>query len=248
MAVARAIGSKFSMLPIRFAIAVTMLLAMSAGCALGGEPWYFTADEIRTAHRYQENFGRRLNRPLKAVSCLNNSTEFVASFRGNEFLAPCRFITETIRHLQEILEQGAARYLFPLDADHAHLAIPSTIWERKYSQLPSDKVLPDLLWEPALAALYHTAEHLTATDPKTGQVGSDAQAWKEKRNVLGFYDGRPVKILPHQSDGSGQRAPESYTMFGSFNFLAHRLGELEFSSMGKRFAFDISFDDDFAAD
>lgn len=206
------------------------------------DPWYFTAPEIETAYRYQEMFGERVQNPLKARDCLLGKREFVVSYKGNEFSAPCGFIKETIRHLKEMLERRAARYLFALDLDHAHLALPADLWEKKYSQLPREKILPALLREPALAALYHTAEHLTIADPRTGKVNSEAKEWKEKRNVLGFYDGRPIKILTPNPSGSGVGVPESYESFGGFNFAANPKGQLHVFVGNKAIVFDMTFD------
>src|SRR5258706_406897 len=91
---------------------------------------------------------------------------------------------------------GAARYLFPLDADHAHLGVPTEVWAKKYSKLDASQVINGLLHEPALVALYHTAEHLDPVEAKSKESEASVRAWKEKRNVLGFFDGRPVQILP----------------------------------------------------
>ncbi len=206
------------------------------------DPWYFTASEIETAYRYQEMFGERVQNPLKARDCLLGKKEFVASYKGNEFLAPCSFIKETIRHLKEMLERGAAKYLFALDLDHAHLALPADLWENKYSKLPREKILPALLREPALAALYHTAEHLTVVDPRTGKVNSEAKEWKQKRNVFGFYDGRPIKILTPNASGSGVGVPETYESFGGFNFAANPKGQLHVFVASKAIVFDMTFD------
>jgi hypothetical protein len=100
------------------------------------------------------------------------------TYMGKEFFVPCRFITESTRHLKEMLSIGAAKYLFPLDADHAHLGVPAEVWAKKYSQLPSDQILFALLREPTLVALYHTAEHLEISDRKTGRVNEEAKAWR----------------------------------------------------------------------
>jgi hypothetical protein len=43
--------------------------------------------------------------------------------------------------------------------------------------------------------LYHTAEHLAA-DPKLARLTAQVKNWKAQRNILAFYDGRPLKILP----------------------------------------------------
>ena len=206
------------------------------------DPWYFTTEEMEVVYRYQEMFGERLNNPLRARDCLFGKKKFVASYQRKEFSLPCRFIRETIRHLQVMLEIGAAKYLFPLDVDHAHLAIPSDLWKKKYSKLPRDKLLPALLEEPTLAALYHTAEHLTMNDPKTGKVNPEAKAWKEKRNVLGFYDGRPIEILPPDPTGLGANVPQPYWSFAGFNFLASPKGELFIFFKSKPITFDITFD------
>jgi len=144
-----------------FKIIVMVILLKTAGPALGMDGgWYFTSTEIATAFRYQEQFGRRLRHPLKPSACSFGPSEFVASFHGKEFAAPCRFISETARDLKQILENGAALYLFPLDADHAHLAVPTELWAEKYRKLSIGEILPELLREPKLVALYHTAEHL----------------------------------------------------------------------------------------
>ena len=98
--------------------------------------------------------------------------------------------------------------------------------------------------EPKLVALYHTAEHLTVMDPKTGAIDSQTKAWIEKRNVLGFFDGRPIQILPPDPKGYGVAMPEEYEAHGGFNFLASPAGEL-FVFFGNRvITFDISFNSD----
>ncbi len=143
-----------------------------------------------------------------------------------------------------MLENGAARYLFPLDADHAHLAVPTELWAETYSKLSIGEVLPALLREPKLIALYHTAEHLKIADP-TNVAASDATAkWRAKRNVLGFFDGSAVKILPSPADGMAHALLEHYENVGTVYFLAHRLGEIVFSANAKAVTFDISFDED----
>jgi len=160
------------------------------------DTWFFTAEEVEAARQYQENYGERIRNPLPARDCMFGQNEITAKYNGTQFLVPCRFITETTRHLKEMLAVGAAKYLFPLDADHAHLAVPSELWTSKYSRLPSEHLLFALLREPKLVALYHTAEHLEISNPKTGEVNEEARAWKEKRNVLGFFDGVPYRFCP----------------------------------------------------
>jgi len=206
--------------------------------------WYFSAQEIDAAYRYQELFGGRLRHPLKPQACYHGKSEFIASLQGRQFVAPCRFITETTRHLKQMLENGAARYLFPLDADHAHLSVPKELWAEKYSKLSIGEVLPELLREPKLIALYHTAEHLAIGEPNYGPEFVLIKEWHAKRNVLGFFDGRPIKILPPLANGGAYDRLEDSQTIGTVYFVAHRLGEIVFSARGRGMSIDISFDED----
>lgn len=225
-----------------------ILLSFAAESGANENSWYFTAEQIEVAYRYQEKFGRRLQTPLKPRDCYFGKTEFVARFQGKEFIAPCSFIHQTIRHLKAMLEQGAAKHLFPLDADHAHLAVPISRWRAVYSSLDRDQLLPRLLRDPALVALYHTAEHLSGSGLANTPLTPHVKSWKERRNVLGFYDGRPIKILPPHPDGSGYELVENHQTVAGFFFLGHRLAELTVVASGKSHPFDLSFDDDLATE
>lgn len=228
-----------------FAMIVTVMILNMSGPALGMDGgWFFTSTEIDAAYRYQELFGSRLRRPLKTGACSYGKSEFVAHFQSKEFAAPCRFISEVMLHLKQILENGAARYLFSLDADHAHLAVPTELWEEKYRKLSITEILAELLQEPKLVALYHTAEHLAIAHRENGAENAPTKEWLAKRNVLGFFDGRPIKILTPFADGKAHDRPEDYETVGSVYFLAHRLGEVTFSANAKALSFDISFDED----
>src|SRR5262245_10599290 len=224
-------------------LGVSILLLQSATLTASPyDTWFFTAEEIEAAHQYQENYGERLRNPLPARDCMFGQNEIAAKHNGTQFFVPCRFITETTRHLREMLAVGAAKYLFPLDADHAHLAIPMELWASKYSKLPSEQVLPALLRETQLVALYHTAEHLEISNPKNGAVNEAAKNWKEKRNVLGFFDGRPIRILPPHPAGYGVSIPTGYNSYGGFNFLTNSRGELFIFHNNKVVTFDVSLE------
>lgn len=204
--------------------------------------WFFTSEEVQVAYQYQQNYGERLRAPLRAAGCLFRDGEFAAYYRRSEFAVSCRFVLEVTRHLKEMLDAGAAKFLFPLDADHAHLGVPMAVWNKKYKDLPVEQVFPAILLEPGLVALYHTAEHLRITDRKTGAVNTDAKAWQAKRNVLGYFDGRPIKILPPDPKGQGVGMPEEYYAYGGFSFLASPNGELYLASGSNMITFDIAFD------
>src|SRR6266540_620235 len=127
-------------------IAITVVLAVCKGSSYAGDdPWFFTASEIAKTYKYQQQFGARLGNPLKPEDCSYGQTEFPASYQGKPFAAPCRFIAETIRQLRELLESGAARYLFPLDVDHADFGVLLDVWNNKYDKLPRENIFPALL-------------------------------------------------------------------------------------------------------
>lgn len=108
------------------------------------------------------------------------------------------------------------------------------------------QLLPQILHDPALIALYHTAEHLSITDSTGSPIAAQIKRWKAKRNVLGFYDGRPVRILPAPPDGAADERFDSYQVVAGFFFLAHRLAEITISASGKSHSFDLSVGDDMA--
>ncbi|MGZ8489161.1 MAG: hypothetical protein ACXWW4_11585 [Candidatus Binatia bacterium] len=223
---------------------VAIVLAGSFGQSFANDPWFFTAKEIANAYRYQQQFGARLHNPLEPQACLHGRMEFVASSQGRRFVAPCRFITETTRQLRELLESGVAKYLFPLDVDYADLAVPADLYESKYKHLSSGEMLPALLHEPALVAIYHTALHLA---PEPGNKGSRTSVWGEKRTVSGFYDGRPNQLLARPMERGSYDQPEGLARVGSFAMLSHFLGELTFVAGETVVTFDLSFDNARAA-
>jgi len=210
----------------------------------GDDPWFSTAHEIAHAYKYQVQFGARLRNPLKPESCSYGQKDFPASHQGRQFAAPCRFISETIRQLRELLESGTAKYLFPLDVDHGDFAIPADVWEAKYKKLPAEEILPKLLREPKLLAIYHTAVHLNA---EANRTESATNIWGQKRTVVGFYNGRPNEVLPKRSHKELYFQPGGLVRFGGFTMMGHQLGELVFMSGETVVVFDMSFDNDRAA-
>ncbi len=190
------------------------------------DDWYFTAGEVGAAYQYQENYGERLRNPLRAANCLFRDGEIKAQQNRNSFTVPCRFVSEIARHLKEMIEVGAAKFLFPLDADHSHLGVPLELWESKYKNLSTAEVIPAIIREPQLVALYHTAEHLRVAERGTGAINKATKSWQSKRNVLGFFDGRGIQILPREPMGRGASMPEGYYSYSGFSFLANPRGEL----------------------
>ena len=233
------------MLRIRSCIVAAFVLALFVGQSFAkDDPWFFTVNEIGDAYRYQQQFGARLHNPLEPQTCFQGKQDFAASHQGTRFVAPCRFVGETIRQLRELLESGAAKYLFPLDVGSADLAVPEDVYASKYKQLPREEILPALLREPALVAIYQTAVHL---DPEIGDQGSGMRGWGKKRTVAGFYDGRPNQVLLSRSDEEVDDESEALVRLGNFSIMGHFLGELSFVANETVATFDLSFDNDRAA-
>lgn len=232
-------------MPLAVAILTSITLVITYVSLLRAEPdphpWYFSAKEIEAAYRYQENFGKGLKQPLRATSCIWGAEDFSATIYGEQHRLPCRFVTETLRHLKEILLAGAARYIFPLDLDHAHLAVPKTSWREKYRDLPSEQILPAMINDPQLVALYHSAEHLKV-ESAGGRVNPALRQWQNKRNILGFYDGRPIKILPPHPAGNGVSVPNIYWSYGGIEVLTSRSATLAIFLEDSAVAVDIRLD------
>jgi hypothetical protein len=226
-------------------IAIAVVLAVCEGSShAGDDPWFFTANEIAKTYKYQQQFGARLRNPLKPEQCSYGQKDFPASYQGRQFAAPCRFISETIRQLRELLESGAAKYLFPLDVDHGDFAVPADVWAAKYKKLPAEEILPKLLREPKLVAVYHTAVHLSA---EANHKESATNIWGQKRTVVGFYNGRPNEILPKRWHKELYFEPGGLVRLGGFTMMGHQLGELVFLAGETVVVFDMSFDNDRAA-
>jgi hypothetical protein len=231
---------QINMFFIRYLTALVVVLSISTGhTACRKNLPSFTGNQTEIASGYPEQFGQPLSPPLKAVDCFSGRTEFVASVHGKTFLAPCRFITETTRHLKEISENEGGNSVSRLHADHGHLAVTSELWEQKYRKLPNDQILPVMLRDPSLVAIYHGACSLPTVERKTAGGTPKAKEWDKKRSIVGFYDGRAMENLPILK----REQPQHYNPFTWFYISPHPSGELAFSVRGTSIAFDIFFDD-----
>jgi hypothetical protein len=225
-------------------LAVSLCLpgVFGGGASAAAEDYWLTASAPTAVGRIDAQPSRRLARPLNPAACSSGSSEFVASWQGKKFLAPCQFIHETISHLRTASETGATTSIFPLRTDHVHLAVPAELWEAKYSSLPKDEILSAVLRERRLVAVYHATEALMVADSKgTGPQPNYKQPYRN-RQVLGYYDGRAIEILPDHANALAQR----YRSVAWFYFLPRRPDEVAAFSLDEAVTFDISFDHDSA--
>ena len=202
----------------------------------------FIVSATMVADRNDAQSGKRLSRPLNPAACFSGGSEFVASWQGKKFSAPCRFIYETIAQLRALSELGATKFMFPVRTDHVHLAVPSELWEEKYDKLPKDEILSAVLRESRLVAVYHATDALTLADSKGAETEPNKRQPYDNRQVLGYYDGRVIEILPARANVLAHR----YRSVAWFYFLPHRLDGLTGFSGGDAVIFDISFDHDLA--
>ena len=191
-----------------------------------------------TTGRIYARFGKRVSSPLNPALCFSGSSEFVASWQGKKFLAPCRFIHETIAHLRTASAISRTESVFPLNGDHVHLAVPSELWKAKYRRMPKDQVLSALLWEPSLVAVYHATGALARADSRGAEAALDPRQSYTNRQVIGHYDGRGVEILPNHANALADR----YRSVAWFFFSPRQPNGLGASSQGETVTFDISFD------
>lgn len=68
----------------------------------------------------------------------------------------------------------------------------------------------------------------------------------KKRNVLGFFDGRPIEILPlpkEKSSAVSVHSKKAHDLLPYPCFAAHKDGALEIEAGREKIRYDISFDD-----
>lgn len=85
-----------------------------------------------------------------------------------------------------------------------------------------------------MGIIYHSAEHFDANDPIN-------EKFLKKRNFIGWYDGRPVKILEVKEPYSGLSAPDGNSQAGYLNFSSHKDGIFSIKIKEKEIRLDFSF-------
>ncbi|MGH7887165.1 MAG: hypothetical protein ACREPG_04830 [Candidatus Binatia bacterium] len=108
-----------------------------------------------------------------------------------------------------------------------------------------DEILPVLLRDTSLVAIYHSACQTPIADRKT--AGTTAPELSKKRNFVGFYDGRKMENLPSPKADSDPTQRRNYQTFAWFSISANQSGELAFSANKNSAAIDIFLDDEYPA-
>jgi len=208
--------------------------------------WFYTLNEIKVLYGKEYGKGERLENFVRI-----ENGKAIAYCMDAQFEIPEKFIKTTLRHLEKMLEKGCAKYIFRLDACHSHLFISNESFFKNYEKLTFAEMIKAFIKDESLGALYHNAEHLALRKPpKTGKIDPVAESLIKKRNIIGWYDGRPLELTyPKPSDPIGHLKantagiPESYCGFCTINFKANKHGEFIVRHSGQEIRIDISFCD-----
>jgi len=208
--------------------------------------WYFTREETKQIYEKEYEEGTRLENCI-----IIEDGKYMAYRYGEKFEVPEKFVKSTLKQLEQMLENGYAEYIFRLDAFHSHLFVPDDVFEKYKDIKTGAELIKEYTKDDQLGALYHNTEHLTAKDPKTGEIDLKAVDLLSKRSVLGWYDGRPLEIthpkeddLPAIREANSASIPDGYHTIGSLTFKATKNGEFSIKHDGKEIRVDISFDAD----
>ncbi len=208
--------------------------------------WYFTREETKQIYEKEYEEGTRLENHIKI-----KNGKYLASCYGETFEVPGKFVKSTLKQLEETLEKGYAEYIFRLDAFHSHLFVPDKIFDKYVNLKNGAEVSEAYTKDEQLGALYHNTEHLTAEDPKTGEIDPVAKELLSKRSILGWYDGRPLELThPKETDppkiieANTASVPDGYHSIGALTFKATKNGEFSIKHNGEEIRVDLSFDAD----
>ncbi len=197
--------------------------------------WFYTTEEMQKVYA-EEYKGEKILKNIFQKS----GDGYAGLVGGKELFVSEDFFKKFLEHLREMLEKKAAKFLFRLDAFHGHFFVPENVAKTEYNTMGmySDAVL--LVKDARLGVLYHNSEHL-----KLDNNDHETTALHAKRNVVGFWDGRPLEYLPlPERKRTAHDIPEGNSAVGPFLvFAANKDGNFSVMANNKEIRLDISFDD-----
>ncbi len=195
--------------------------------------WFYTLEEIKEVYEREYNGEKILKNVFK-----KKGEEWIGTMNGKEFVVPQEFVEKTLSLLGELLEKKLAKYIFRLDCSHGHFFVDEKHRDSFYANCDSLEEARRLAEDKKLGILFHNNEHLKK-DPNDKEVMN----FIEKRNVIGWYDGREMEILP-LPQGKSIAISTPGRDFASYpKFAAHKDGVFSITVDGKEIRLDISFDD-----
>lgn len=199
--------------------------------------WHFSPQEMDTIYAREYVGEKLLKNRLR-----REGGKIVGAVGGASLEVPEAFVLRILDDLRQMIEAGATRLIFRLDAFHAHPFMDEALYYERYGR-ESKSLLEDakiLVNDPDVGMLYHNSEHLLVEADDAASVRIYA-----KRNVWSFGLGKEIVILP-LPDGKvkAASAPAGTTGFRRFPaFAAHKDGEFILRANGTEIRLDISLDD-----
>ena len=207
-----------------------------------GHPGYFSPKEMALFYEQLYRSPKRLNHHF-----IRQGRAVLAPLQESFLTVPPSFLERTLSHLEQALEKGYARHIFFSDLGHGHF-FHSAATMPKLMPLSYPVAMTHLMHDSQIGIIYHAAENLEdVKDPKTGRLRPDVWERRRTRNILGWYDGRPIEVNPpepsfltgkdtiNNAHGPGQR-------YGALDCSANQQGEFEIRPKGERIRLDLSFE------
>lgn len=142
---------------------------------------------------------------------------------------PAVFIQAAILHIERILADTEARFLYPIDFNHGHISVPKEGFQEKYGALwdagDFTGLMQGVLGDPELKVVYHSQEHVQPKEPP--------------REFIGTFGGKPGIMRTDTMPGGLTEYNASRQSVFDFEFLAHPRGAYSLRD-GTRFDISLS--------
>lgn len=169
--------------------------------------------------------------------------------RGGPVELPNSFIESVVRHIETAFSHKYIDAVFFPDMGHSHFLVPMDIWTKKYDLYPVaqfSQMYGDMMADPKLKILYHTAEQLKLIDKEKNVLNDPHIQWRHRtRNIMGYNDGRN-DLLVLQNPASDVNTVGDYPdhfWLGGFNISSHKDGCFGYRKGNQILRFDMSLFD-----
>lgn len=192
---------------------------------------------------------KRLDRRASWDAAKNGVVLPYEASRGGSVKIPAIFIKSVQRHVEEAFRSGYVDGLFFPDMGHSHFLIPDAKWA-VYQRMPVaeiSKFYEQVMADPDLLVVYHTAEQLRMRQPDGRLVDDRHVQWRFfSRNLIGDNRGEGRLELHQEPTHSYNTMSglEGYYWYGAgFNISANKDGCFAALVHGKELRYDLSLYD-----
>ncbi len=168
---------------------------------------------------------------------------------GGAVVLPRRHVESVRRHIERALELGYVEFIFFPDMGHNHFFVPQERYDTIYApyEVPElSKMYGEIINDPSLLVLYHTAEQLKMYEEKVLLTDRHLQWRYYTRNLVGDNDAAGNVFLLHDFSGMGNTARDYagyHYIGGGMNLHASAGGCFPYVHNGEVRYFDLSFSD-----